>query len=748
MSKRTEDDNTKDSLPQTKTLDKLYRLQRILGTIGYAGTAFIGRLENSESIPNKQSESDKEILRYVDQLAISVPSEPYSALVLQGNTLYIAQNQATAGEDETLKALKASPAFNQLKAALKAEEIKVELHRYTPNGDHPDTVAIAQAINKGNSNKNDPVYLGLAAFEGAKVKEQKPASCAGCASVIKALNDNGYHVKVNLSTPTNFPSNINYKIPSIISNDPQLMDSYLLHVENSILKLQQQLSTVNESDLYIQYATRDGVKTIMITANPDKNKAIKELKENAKSEYNIGQAEDVQEFKKRLPEFRENISNARSQIPGLRSEKAIRKFLAEQTKLLEQQNTTLEDNGIFREKAAKTLDAIKGQKEQLKGYEQTKKTIQGKEVHINNYLKNLQKFTDTLELKQKLFKEAQSKLQNFESQLKFKNDGKTKPKSKGTSGKEADTKKKYEYQGTEVRDHQGYKNTVIKAKQDFEDAETVFNNKAPKYSNLNSTLNSTPGEDLAQLKEEMQNIEKRIAKTNRGLKVLNKIVELESDMASIDNRLPQERRRKEGDKLFDKDKGASTIINKIIEANEKPNNLKDLSKSEISSSKEKEENKFLDVLDIIVNDEENAFNQRENVNYLYQDRDLELLAPKLIDSSKVNLGIYSDDQMFSKIESIKQNFANLNKPIIGLYNKGGGHWTTFSILKDEKSDVQLLYKDSQGQECPNKIKDVAKSYNGNTEVVLIENIQQEQGVKKDAVDFNCGIYALKNAIIP
>lgn len=115
-------------------------------------------------------------------------------------------------------------------------------------------------------------------------------------------------------------------------------------------------------------------------------------------------------------------------------------------------------------------------------------------------------------------------------------------------------------------------------------------------------------------------------------------------------------------------------------------------------------------------DKKNAYNQRISkpniLPYLYQYSDFDAISPQLIDKTKVNFKIFVEDQNSDKdkdndtnIKNIANEFPVLDKPIIGIYNIPGGigHWTSFAILKDEKDQVVLLYKDSMGGDCPKDI---------------------------------------------
>ncbi|WCR57474.1 hypothetical protein [Rickettsia asembonensis] len=130
----------------------------------------------------------------------------------------------------------------------------------------------------------------------------------------------------------------------------------------------------------------------------------------------------------------------------------------------------------------------------------------------------------------------------------------------------------------------------------------------------------------------------------------------------------------------------------------------------------------------------------------------------MIDKTKVNFKIFVEDQNSDKdkdndtnIKNIANEFPVLDKPIIGIYNIPGGigHWTSFAILKDEKDQVVLLYKDSMGGDYPKDIQKVAEMYSNNQTVKPIVNNSKEQGghLTSKGVDVNCGIYALKNAEI-
>ncbi|QQV75303.1 hypothetical protein H6P87_00856 [Rickettsia tillamookensis] len=161
-------------------------------------------------------------------------------------------------------------------------------------------------------------------------------------------------------------------------------------------------------------------------------------------------------------------------------------------------------------------------------------------------------------------------------------------------------------------------------------------------------------------------------------------------------------------------------------------------------------------------DKKNAYNQRiskpDILPYLYQYSDFDAISPQLIDKTKVNFKIFVEDQNSDQdkdndtnIKNIQNEFPLLDKPIIGIYNIPGGigHWTSFAILKDEKDQVVLLYKDSMGGDCPKDIQKAAEMYSNGQTVKPIVNNSKEQGghLTNKGVDVNCGIYALKNAEI-
>lgn len=694
-------------------------LEVSLSKLGENGTNFLARLESAHPIPAILTTEEKYLLGQINDLAALVPSDPYSAVVLRDRKLYIAQNQATAGnetEEDLIARLQDSAEYKVLPVV---GDLDIRVRRFDRSiGDHPDTVAIAFALESSPQPlASKASFLGLAASNS-----QRPASCSSCGAVIKALNDNGYKFKVASYTPTNFPSNSNYSIPQIILRDPKLFDSYLNNISLSIKSLEQKIASKNIEDLYVQYNTRDKKRFLMkndsmnqesITSQFDK------LDSDARDQFSIN-GSDTDKFHEQLNQFREQISSAKEKIAKSYSSKKfiaaaeeiqhlkqqkieIQKTIKKNFKLLPQDAQSMMKDKISLEKVQNFNSSLTTEISTLKGQiiEATNRTID------NNRLLELanvqRRRKETADVK---YKETQKDLNAMKIQ---KNDNKARLAKQNKLKELAVLKSTLDEATTALKEIEG-QDTYKKAATALGEAR-----------------------DLADVQREtLKQLNDRLIKVNTISKQLSRLEKINSQIKERENLLsakvvPADLEETE----YDREKVVASVPQ---ESHDKELAVKSqfVGNTEALSEPSTE------------HDKQNAFNQQNNPSYYYQDKDINVLAPRLINKEHVNYGIYSGSG-FSDVKKIKENYTDLDKPIIGIYNVNGNHWSVFATVKDQDT-AKLLYKDSQGATCPDNIKEAAKLYNDNQEVTLVENTKQEQGATKE-VDVNCGIYALENARI-
>ena len=247
-------------------------LETALKELGRSGTSFVERLRNSTPLYIDSGPGlDKGALRAVNEIAKMVPSPPYSAAVLRGGRIFIAQNARFYEGDDYRESLVAQIKQSKEYKTLAGDgDIEIQIIPYAANigaskeGDHPDVVAIEESRIASPGLQVTPSLLGLCAFNAdGTVNDQTPASCSSCGAFIKALNDIGDEFQVLSSTPTNFPSNRVFHIPRSVREDPLLLDKYLLHITDSIDGLRRQIYPIDKGDLFVQYTTKDDIKTLM-----------------------------------------------------------------------------------------------------------------------------------------------------------------------------------------------------------------------------------------------------------------------------------------------------------------------------------------------------------------------------------------------------------------------------------------------------------------------------------------------------
>ncbi|WP_341793339.1 MULTISPECIES: hypothetical protein [unclassified Rickettsia] len=274
------------------------------------------------------------ILTKLNELAKEVPSFPYSALVLRDNTIYIAQSSGKEGQEVPKidpEKLKEKPAFQKLLTELNVQELKIEIKRYRPTGNHPDAIAIAEPIKmltehefgEMNDELSKSMYLGLAAFnDKLTLIGQDPASCAACTAIIKTLNANGYNISVKFHTPTNFPGDKDYKIPDFIKNNPKYLDSYCQYLEKSLQELKEIIKDEsNLNKIYLQSKIHEIEKDNTLSKD-NKDKKIEEVKEEInillKNQDPVTMVE-IKMFKNTtLNKFAIDVSKAQEEIVSLK----------------------------------------------------------------------------------------------------------------------------------------------------------------------------------------------------------------------------------------------------------------------------------------------------------------------------------------------------------------------------------------------------------------------------------------------
>jgi len=141
---------------------------------------------------------------------------------------------------------------------------------------------------------------------------------------------------------------------------------------------------------------------------------------------------------------------------------------------------------------------------------------------------------------------------------------------------------------------------------------------------------------------------------------------------------------------------------------------------------------------------QNAFNQRDNSDYLYQATDITLIQREVMKayfpSFTVHEPIGDNNSIDRTLEQLVHS-TQRGKPGLCIYNIGNWHWVVFAILKDDDKTT-IFYKDSRGyfnnNDLNNKIKEICNKEGISQAVFVVNKMGEQQG------DVNCGIYALKN----
>jgi hypothetical protein len=147
----------------------------------------------------------------------------------------------------------------------------------------------------------------------------------------------------------------------------------------------------------------------------------------------------------------------------------------------------------------------------------------------------------------------------------------------------------------------------------------------------------------------------------------------------------------------------------------------------------------------LTSDKQNAFNQRYNTSYEYQDKDINYLASYLLKRLQdVQFGIYHSNEGLghTRLEDVVVNFPNFDKSIIGIYNPGG-HWVVFAITNIQNTG-HVFYKDSlqYGKENFAKFKSSVKTA---YPAIKDQNIHCKFGsIIEQTSGLGCGIFALRN----
>jgi len=519
--------NSEPSEKPEESSKEINGLELLLGKIGRSGTNFVGRLEKAKKIdiskPEDKKNTDK-ILSDLDELAKKAPSEPYSALALQGNTIHVVQNK-DAVKSEDRESLLNDDSFKKLKK--NNPDLEIKLYTYDrATGDHPDTVAIAKALESGSP--DIPIYLGLAAFERGVIKGQQPASCGGCTAAINALNDSGYMISVSLSTPMNFPSNTNYTIPNFIKQNTSLMDSYLLHVEKSLIRLQKEIAPQQHKDLYTQYMTRDTMKQAMLMPDVYERKDyIEKAKEQAKSNYDSKIA--VKQFEQKLSSFSKAIEDAREIIPNLRSLQEVTRLKEELTRESNEFNSKLVKNRITSENILQIPSEIIKRTEEVESLKQAKSELKKEATKIENRLQNIKDYESKIQHLQKAVDIAKENLANFEKKQS------EKPQVKGSKKgvKESDKSRRDALEQQKLK--QQYGQQVKVAGKELEEEREKLNKRNPLKDNEKSDLNHK----LREVNEKLNELTKKEEQANKAISILNDIRTSESLIKDINNMLPR-----------------------------------------------------------------------------------------------------------------------------------------------------------------------------------------------------------------
>lgn len=386
-------------------------LETSLSVLGENGTNFLARLEGVHPIPSKLTPEEHSALEQINNLAALVPSDPYSAIVLRAGVLYVAQNQATA-RDETEEALIARLRGSAEYRALSiGSDLDIRVRRFDRNiGDHPDTVAIAFSLESSpRPLESEASFLGLAASNS-----QRPASCSSCGAVIKALNDNDHTFKVESYTPTNFPSNSNYRIPQVISRDPQLFDSYLDHISASIRILEQKIAPKNVEDLYVQYATRDEKRLLMrdeSMTQEERTRQFDALDSEAREQYRSGDGIDT--FQEQLGRFRKQVSEAKTEIIHSYSPARFQRAAVEKNRL-EEEKVKVEErlSRLSKSRAIPSLDVVR---ESHRASLENKKTLEREIAGMKGAENNDQRILSQVEVARNSVDDARRRLESAQT---------------------------------------------------------------------------------------------------------------------------------------------------------------------------------------------------------------------------------------------------------------------------------------------------------------------------------------------
>jgi len=465
----------------------------------FPGDKLHGLGENSRSL----------ILDRLNDLALEVPSYPYSAVFLEGNTIHIAQSAGTKREEKAqisvepinldnlknsqayirlLKELKMNPAYRYLNDP-NSTGLNIELNYYTPIGDHPDTEAIATGIKGlikhefGEVNDVElkaPKYLGLALFDKDRRSSGSitPASCASCTAVIDTLNKEGYNINVKFYTPIKFPTDKNYKIPKFIKDNPRYLDTYYQFLESSLEKLNEKVQDEsNLTELYLRHQIREIKNSNRLDDNNKKSQiqGIKKVMEELKgkpgnySERQIAILAETDNFKEgELELFKDSIQEALKEIADLKE--------ANKGKLQKQENAKLEIVNLNNE-----LIKYKGIKSNLE--ESLKKEYKTTSEKIN--LNPLKQIEQTKIREEKIIREIESnkkKIEKEQEEIKSLNLSFSELTHLGRKGKNGEKIRRIEKQIT------ANKESSIQLQQENEKLQKSLDNLKLSYTSSNEKL--------------------------------------------------------------------------------------------------------------------------------------------------------------------------------------------------------------------------------------------------------------------
>ena len=138
-----------------------------------------------------------------------------------------------------------------------------------------------------------------------------------------------------------------------------------------------------------------------------------------------------------------------------------------------------------------------------------------------------------------------------------------------------------------------------------------------------------------------------------------------------------------------------------------------------------------------LNDKQNAFNQRNNSKYYYQDKDIIVIQKEIMPQGSIVKIFGNDDNTKGILEELISQLGE--NPVFCIYNPNGGHWVSFVILKVQ-DQITVLYKDSQEGGDGSGLQDSLKAIDQGIKVRTNEPHEQTSGVE-------CGIFALQNMAI-